>query len=443
MSVLRAVELIKAAAEAVSGYTFVTGTAGLNNIQADNVTAPMVVLDRPLRINKTIAAGGGINESYQVSIGIFDLSDLSYVFDEHEPIIFSADQAANQIIVNLNSFNEYVKAITDIQVNDVINALDVNASGVFMQFTIELYPEAVQPCPDGTFVPEGLPPFKTFLTDAPADGNQYARQNNEWTVITAGGEGSLRVQNEGTNLTNTATTLNFTGDGVTASLTSPGVVEVNVTGSVGPQGPIGPAGPQGEQGPTGATGPQGPQGEQGPQGPIGPQGETGPAGPTGPTGPQGPAGSVPLFKSNTDGAERVSNTLTLSSSKMIPANWATVGNTIRITSFFRMTGTGNTKTARIYINTTNNLSGSPVLIGTYTSIAGALSIALERHPRIKGASDTEVFPVATSLPSDIVQGGAMASLNIDWTQTLYIIFAVQVVNTGDTMLCTGYMIEQI
>ena len=236
MSQLRAVELIKAASEAVAGYTFMTGTRSLNNIETDNITLPIVVLDRPLRINKTVASGGGINEVYNITIAIFDQTEIDYVFEQHEPVIFAADQAANQIIVNLNSFTDYVKAITAVEVTDLINVFDVNLSGVQMTFNIELYPEALQPCPNGTFVPEGLPPFKTFLTQVAVDGETIIGNGTLESPLIAlggGGGGSLRIQDEGTTVSNAATTINFTGEGVTASLVSPGVVEVNVPASAG------------------------------------------------------------------------------------------------------------------------------------------------------------------------------------------------------------------
>jgi hypothetical protein len=52
-------------------------------------------------------------------------------------------------------------------------------------------------------------------------------------VAIGGGGGAIAVEDEGVEVTPVATTLNFTGAGVTASLTSPGVVEVNVPGGGG------------------------------------------------------------------------------------------------------------------------------------------------------------------------------------------------------------------
>jgi hypothetical protein len=52
-------------------------------------------------------------------------------------------------------------------------------------------------------------------------------------AIGGGGGTPLRTQEEGADVSTNTTTLNFTGAGVTASLTSPGVVEVNVPGGGG------------------------------------------------------------------------------------------------------------------------------------------------------------------------------------------------------------------
>lgn len=118
-------------------------------------------------------------------------------------------------------------------------------------------------------------------------------------VFSAGG-GGVMVWDEGVPL-GTGFVLNFVGDAVYATI-SGAVVQILITGSIGPQGPIGPSGSQGIQGPAGPSGspgiqgPIGPSGSPGSQGPEGatgsqgPQGIQGIQGPTGATGPQGPQG---------------------------------------------------------------------------------------------------------------------------------------------------------
>jgi hypothetical protein len=73
------------------------------------------------------------------------------------------------------------------------------------------------------------------LTEVAVDGVTITGNGTEADPLVAvGGEGgAISVEDEGVEVTPIATTLNFTGEGVTASLTSPGVVEINIPGGSG------------------------------------------------------------------------------------------------------------------------------------------------------------------------------------------------------------------
>ena len=103
---------------------------------------------------------------------------------------------------------------------------------------------------------------KPVVTEAPQDGQAYARRNAGWEPVKGG-----------------ATTTGGGGGGEDGE------------GGDGTQGPPGPQGPRGPQGPPGPEGPEGPEGLQGPAGADGMPGLIGPQGPPGATGPQGPAGA--------------------------------------------------------------------------------------------------------------------------------------------------------
>lgn len=230
MSTLRAVDLIRTAAENIDGLSFLTGTRLLANIEADNISLPVCILDRPIRIPVEVAAGGRMIEQFECTVFFFDKSELEYQFEFHEPIVGAMKLNADQFIVNLNSFSDYVLNISGVVYTDLINALDSNLTGVQITFTMDLIPEAEQVCPTGTFTPEGLPTFSKYLTEVVHDDTLDGKGTTEspLTVIGGGGGGvNLRVQDEGTTVTNAATTLNFTGN-VTASLASAGNVTVNV-----------------------------------------------------------------------------------------------------------------------------------------------------------------------------------------------------------------------
>jgi hypothetical protein len=153
MSTLRAVDLIKTAATNISGVSFITGTRLLNNIEADNITLPVCILDRPIRIPVEVAAGGRMIEQFECTVFFFDKSELEYQFDLHEPIIGAMKLNADQFIVNLNSFSDYVLRIEGVVYSDLINALDSNLTGVQLSFTMRLIPDQEQVCPVGTYTP--------------------------------------------------------------------------------------------------------------------------------------------------------------------------------------------------------------------------------------------------------------------------------------------------
>jgi len=95
-------------------------------------------------------------------------------------------------------------------------------------------------CATGDIPLPDLQPCVPCLTEVAVDGVTIIGNGtaaDPLSAIGAGG-GAIVVQDEGDEVTPVATTLNFTGAGVTASLTSPGVVEVNVPGGGGAVGTL-------------------------------------------------------------------------------------------------------------------------------------------------------------------------------------------------------------
>jgi hypothetical protein len=90
-------------------------------------------------------------------------------------------------------------------------------------------------CATGDIPLPDLQPCTPCLTEVAVDGVTIIGNGTEADPLSAvgGGGGAIAIEDEGVEVTPVATTLNFTGEGVTASLTSPGVVEVNVAGGGG------------------------------------------------------------------------------------------------------------------------------------------------------------------------------------------------------------------
>jgi hypothetical protein len=91
-------------------------------------------------------------------------------------------------------------------------------------------------CATGDIPLPDFEPCEPCLTSVAVDGvtiTGNGTPSDPLVAIGGGGGTPLRTQDEGTNVSTNTTTLNFTGAGVTASLTSPGVVQVNVPGGGG------------------------------------------------------------------------------------------------------------------------------------------------------------------------------------------------------------------
>jgi hypothetical protein len=96
-------------------------------------------------------------------------------------------------------------------------------------------------CATGDIPLPDLPACVPCLTEVAVDGVTITGNGTEADPLVAVGGGGgtpLITKEEGTNVSTNTTTLNFTGAGVTASLTSPGVVEVNVPGGGGAVGTL-------------------------------------------------------------------------------------------------------------------------------------------------------------------------------------------------------------
>jgi hypothetical protein len=95
-------------------------------------------------------------------------------------------------------------------------------------------------CATGDIPLPDLQPCVPCLTEVAVDGVTITGNGTTADPLVAvGGEGgAIAVEDEGDEITPVATTLNFTGAGVTASLTSPGVVEINVPGGSGAVGTL-------------------------------------------------------------------------------------------------------------------------------------------------------------------------------------------------------------
>jgi hypothetical protein len=159
-----------------------------------------------------------------------------------------------------------------------------------------------------------------------------------------------------------------------------------------------------------------------------------------------PAASV-VYKSAISSATHTGTANTVKYTQLIPANTFVAGDVVRITYRTAKTGTANSMTLRIYANTTPDLSGSPILLGSHQNL-GATSFLVNqmiRHLAIKTANNnTEVyFAPGLGVATDYGLYDLTSTAAVNWTIQQYIVFALQLNTTGtDVTFGSLYMIEK-
>jgi hypothetical protein len=111
----------------------------------------------------------------------------------------------------------------------------------------------------------------------------------------------------------------------------------------------------------------------------------------------------------------------ISYSYQIPAGTIVVGDTPTFTETGAKTGTAGICTTRIYVNTSNSISGAQ-LLATYQSLNTALYTRIIRTFGVESATITNICVTTTSTLTDVVASiAAISVLNINWTVAQWII----------------------
>jgi hypothetical protein len=154
-----------------------------------------------------------------------------------------------------------------------------------------------------------------------------------------------------------------------------------------------------------------------------------------------------IFKNTVDSVGYSSTANTAVFTQAITANTFAAGDIIRITYRTRKTGTAGNQTLRMYANTTANLSGSPILLGSWQNTAANnfLMNSFQRHLVIKSSTNnTEVlFAPTISQSTDFFLASNITTCVIDWTVNQFIVFAIQNSNAGDVNFGSMYLIEKL
>jgi len=130
-----------------------------------------------------------------------------------------------------------------------------------------------------------------------------------------------------------------------------------------------------------------------------------------------------LVKSTIDGTPVTGTANTITSSVLIVANSLTVGDIFEVNWGFSKLVATATVSVRLYINTSNTLTGATQL-ALYGTTANLIAGCLGRILYIKSTTDTQLYPTTATVINADVASLTPTSLNIDWTVSQYLIIAL-------------------
>ena len=133
----------------------------------------------------------------------------------------------------------------------------------------------------------------------------------------------------------------------------------------------------------------------------------------------------------------------ISYSKLIQANTIQTGDALTLREIGTKTGGAGNVITRIYINTSNTISGA-VLVATLTQATANLFASIDRLLVVKSTNNISVYqPNSSSAPTDRVTSTAtFNALTIDTTINQYIIVHKTVNGAGDTAVTESFQLNK-
>jgi hypothetical protein len=154
-----------------------------------------------------------------------------------------------------------------------------------------------------------------------------------------------------------------------------------------------------------------------------------------------------IFKTTTDSAGFTNNSNNVVYTQLISANTFAAGDIVKVTYRTRKTGTAGNQVLRIYVNSTADLVGSPILIASYQNAGANLFLINQifRHLVIKTSTNNTEVIIANGLGSAFDYGlfASVTTCSINWTLARYFVFAVQNTGSTDTNFGSMYLIEKL
>jgi hypothetical protein len=149
----------------------------------------------------------------------------------------------------------------------------------------------------------------------------------------------------------------------------------------------------------------------------------------------------PRTLANVNGSNLTGTANQISASVLIPANTLVTNNTIYIKNLLTKSAGSSTSTGRIYINTSNSLSGATLLATAAQMNAASYHQRFDRNFYFDG-TNLNVFIPTTASSTDFTVGG-ITLVPFNPSNAYYLIFAVQNSSTTPDNLGHKRVIVQI
>lgn len=144
------------------------------------------------------------------------------------------------------------------------------------------------------------------------------------------------------------------------------------------------------------------------------------------------AGMVKIIAKNVSNPSVTGTTTeTIFESYLVPGGTLSSVSTLQAFYRYRKTGTAGNSSIRIYINTTNSLSGATLI--AFNSNGANLWVTLERTFSLSGGN-LYGYPFGSTAISDVIGAGiALSSMSLNPANNFYIIITGQLSNSADTI----------
>jgi len=107
------------------------------NLQDENTIFPLIVLDHPITGKDKILPQGNQETTYSLGIFFCNRSSLDYTQAQHQVILDAMYLIKREFVTRCHNSSLF-KGISSVKTTELINQWDLNVTGVFMNFDIEV-----------------------------------------------------------------------------------------------------------------------------------------------------------------------------------------------------------------------------------------------------------------------------------------------------------------